>query len=198
VVLHSTISRSTIDSSWCPGEPPPAEGLQHTVGFIEMELRALNLRKNRLSERIVAIKQTITGLAELFGTEVVDQQLPSVRFSEPPGRRRAQPGLTDSCRQLLRSRPCDQNPTLNRACRIALLENLAFMSEKEIYSRIVRRGSFTFTNAHLALADVADELNTLIERGQARCIEIGNERRWQRAILADEVGSSAQLTNGAR
>jgi len=88
-----------------------------------------------------------------------------------------------------------QNPPLSRACRIALLENSAFMSEKEIYSRIVRRGSFTFTNAHLARAAVANELNTLIERGQVRCIEMGNERRWQRA---GEVESSAGLTNSVR
>ncbi|MGB2602219.1 MAG: hypothetical protein WBC78_01400 [Candidatus Sulfotelmatobacter sp.] len=72
------------------------------------------------------------------------------------------------------------------------------MSEKEIYARIVRRGSFTFTNAHLAPAAVANELKTLIERGQARFIEMGNERRWQRAILADEIESSARLTNGVR
>jgi hypothetical protein len=89
-----------------------------------------------------------------------------------------------------------RNPALSRACRIALLENSAFISEKEIYSRIVRRGSFAFTNAHLAAAAVAYELNTLIERGQARCIEMGNERRWQRAIPAGEVESVARLTNG--
>lgn len=72
------------------------------------------------------------------------------------------------------------------------------MSEKEIYARIVRRGSFTFTNAHLAPAAVVQELNMLAERGQARGIEISKERRWQRAVLADEVGSSARLTNGVR
>ena len=262
MALNSTITSSTIDSSWCPGEPLSSEGLQHTVGFIEMELRTLNLRKDSLSERIAAIKQTITGLAKLFGAEAVNQQLPSAGFSEPPGRRRAHRGLTESCRQLLRSCPgrafplveivrhirgsrpalldhhkyptqslrvimkrlvmygeavevfvdvdrlawkADsaktaertlrrhsqrQNPALSRACRIALLEDSALMSEKEIYSRIVRRGSFTFTNSHLAAVAVTYELNTLIEKGQARCIGMGNERRWQRVILADEVESS--------
>ena len=198
MALHTTISSSTIDCSWRPGEPPPSQGLQHTVSFIEIELRALNLRKDRLSERIAAIKQTLTGLAELFGTELVNKQLRGVRSSESPGRSRAHRGLTDACRQPLRSRPCHQNRALSRACRIALLENSAFMSEKEIYARIVRRGSFTFTNAHLAPAAVVQELNMLAERGQARGIEISKERRWQRAVLADEVGSSARLTNGVR
>jgi hypothetical protein len=87
------------------------------------------------------------------------------------------------------SHSAHQNPALSRACRIALLENSAFMSENEIYSRIVRRGSFTFTNARMAPVALANELNTLIERGLARCIEMGNERRWQRAILAGDVES---------
>jgi len=90
----------------------------------------------------------------------------------------------------VRSHSQRQNPALSRACRIALLEDSALMSEKEIYSRIVRRGSFTFTNSHLAAVAVTYELNTLIEKGQARCIGMGNERRWQRVILADEVESS--------
>ena len=96
-----------------------------------------------------------------------------------------------------RSHKRRENPALSRACRIALLEHSEFMSENEIYSRIVRRGSFTFPNPRLAAVSLGYELNLLCEHRQARFIEIGNERRWQRVIPTEESEPSAVLTKRA-
>jgi hypothetical protein len=271
VALHSTIPAVTIECSWCPGKTPPSEGLQHTVSFIQTELRALNVRKEKLSERITTIKQIVIGLSQVFGPEVLNKQPLGVQSGESRGRRREHRGLTNYCRLLLRSRPSHaftleeidgnirhehpallahhrypthslrvivkrlvaygeaeeifvdndhlawkaaperkidvdiasrshkrrENPALSRACRIALLEHSEFMSENEIYSRIVRRGSFTFPNPRLAAVSLGYELNLLCEHRQARFIEIGNERRWQRVIPTEESEPSAVLTKRA-
>lgn len=185
MALHSTIPTATIESSWALGKTPPSEGLHHTVSFIQTELRALNVRKEQLSERITTIKQIVIGLSQVFGSEVLNKQLLGVQFCETRVRHRG--------RHKRR-----KNPALSRACRIALLEHAEFMSENEVYSRIVRRGSFTFANTHLPAGAVVYELNLLCEHKQARFIEIGNERRWQRITPTNESEPSILLTNGAR
>lgn len=67
------------------------------------------------------------------------------------------------------------------------------MSEKEVLSRIVQRGSFTFTNTDLAVFAVVRELNTLVKQGQARYLNGGHDRRWRRVIRDEQIDVSDSL-----
>src|SRR5216683_6360470 len=53
-------------------------------------------------------------------------------------------------------------------------------SVKEIYSRIVRRGSFWFDSPRLAHPLVARALNIMTEEGEIRCFKNDTLWRWQR------------------
>jgi len=71
------------------------------VERIHRELQALRTEHAAIAKRIGLIKNTITGLAEVFGPGVVGQELQSLLATEPVKRRRNR-GLTDACRELLR------------------------------------------------------------------------------------------------
>jgi hypothetical protein len=70
------------------------------------------------------------------------------------------------------------NPDLRRACRIALMEASDTFSEYDIYSRIVRRGSFDFAGGNAA--DVAKELDAMVEDGEVWLANNPALHHWQR------------------
>jgi hypothetical protein len=78
---------------------------------------------------------------------------------------------------------------LTRACRIALMEVAGAASLEEIRARIIRRGSFSFTDLELASAAMVRTLNAMTDGGEVCCME-GTERRWQRFAPAERVDVS--------
>jgi hypothetical protein len=67
------------------------------------------------------------------------------------------------------------------------LEGQAAVSVKEIYARIVRRGSFPFDSLRLAHALVAWALNIMTEEGEIRCFNNVTPWRWQRIIRPEDL-----------
>jgi hypothetical protein len=57
--------------------------------------------------------------------------------------------------------------TLHRACRIALMETAEPVTAHEIYSRIVRRGSFAFDQSENAIAEIDRVLSLMRKTGEA-------------------------------
>jgi hypothetical protein len=76
------------------------EDVEQVVGRIQRELQTLRTEQVAIAKRIGLIKNTIAGLAEVFGPGVVGQELQGLLKVEPVKRRRR--GLTDACRELLR------------------------------------------------------------------------------------------------
>jgi len=77
------------------------EDVEQVVGRIRRELQTLRTEQVAIAKRIGLIKNTIAGLAEVFGPGVVGQGLEGLLKVEPVKRRRSR-GLTDACRELLR------------------------------------------------------------------------------------------------
>jgi len=63
--------------------------------------------------------------------------------------------------------PLSPPRTLHRACRIALMETAEPSTTREIYSRIVRRGSFAFDRSGNAIAEIDRVLSLMSKTGEA-------------------------------
>jgi len=100
-----TISTSSgLAAGQMPAEempPIPVEDVERVVGRIRQELHALRAEHAAIARRIGLIKNTVAGLAEVFGPAVVGRDLRSMLFADATKRPRSR-GLTDACRELLR------------------------------------------------------------------------------------------------
>jgi hypothetical protein len=79
-----------------------------------------------------------------------------------------------------------RNEVLCRACRIALMEADEAATAQEIYRRIVRRGSFTFSNPDCAVLAIARNLQAMSKEGETFPVS-GPPPRWRRAIADDNA-----------
>jgi hypothetical protein len=78
---------------------------------------------------------------------------------------------------------------LSRACRIALMEAGGAASLDEIRARIVRRGSFSFTDSAFAKTAMLRTLHAMTDNGEIRRLEEGPQSRWQRISPTGEPDS---------
>jgi len=168
--------------------------------LLRAELDGLLARREEIRERIHNLHQVIYGLQEIGRLDTDDLRSGSL---QPASRRitshRNSSGIavdahaTGELPSCVRSNTKYAHPALRRACRIALLEGQAAASVKEIYSRIVRRGSFLFDSLRLAHPLVAWALNIMTEEGEIRCFKNVTPWRWQRIIrpetLDQDIGS---------
>jgi hypothetical protein len=83
-------------------DPVTTEDIGHVVDRVRSELRLLLLQRAAIVKRIGVIKHIIVGLADVFGTGVIDKELQDL-LSKPSSRRtaRSDQGLTSVCRQTL-------------------------------------------------------------------------------------------------
>src|SRR5271166_3163233 len=86
-----------------PLQSPRHEELEPVIGQLQSELRVLKRERAVISKRIGMIKKTVTGLAHLFGPDVINGELQSLLSLQSARRPRIHPGLTDLCRQVLRA-----------------------------------------------------------------------------------------------
>ena len=72
--------------------------VQEVLRQAQEELRGLLQQRTDLMRRIGTVKQTISGLANLFGDEILSEELLRMVDRKPPGRA---PGFTQACRTVL-------------------------------------------------------------------------------------------------
>jgi hypothetical protein len=164
------------------------------VELLQGELESLLARSEEIRERIQNLHHVIYGLQEIGRLDTDDLRSDSPK---PAIRRRTNyptssdiavdEHATGELRSCVRSYANYAHPALRRACRIALLEGQAAVSVKEIYARIVRRGSFPFDSLRLAHALVAWALNIMTEEGEIRCFKNVTPWRWQRIIRPEDL-----------
>src|SRR5580692_9349805 len=70
----------------------------HVVQQAERELHELTEQRAGIAKRILSVKQTIIGLADLFGDDILDTALLDLFDRKGTSRR---PGITLACRRLL-------------------------------------------------------------------------------------------------
>ena len=138
--------------------------VQEVIKTAHEELRQLMRQRAEVMKRIGTLKQTIAGLANLFGDEILDEELLELVDRKSGGR---QPGFT-------------------KACRIALMEAGQPLSVREVCERIQARLPGVLLRHKDPLASVTTVLNRLVEYGEARAVVRDNGRRaWQ--WVADSV-----------
>jgi hypothetical protein len=173
--VNETVNRSLSTS----GE----QNVQEVVRTAHEELRQLMRQRADIMKRIGTIKQTIVGLANLFGGGILNQDLLELVDRKTSGR---QPGFT-------------------RACRMVLMEAERPLGAREVCEQIQRKTPPVILHHKDPLASVTTVLNRLVEYGEAQSVVRENGRRAWRwvagpetaSVEADEEIAEASVPSGA-
>jgi hypothetical protein len=142
--------------------------VQEVIKTAHEELRQLMRQRAEIMKRIGTLKQTISGLANLFGDDILGEELLELVDRKSGGR---QPGFT-------------------KACRMALMEAGRPLSVREVCDRIQERLPGVLLRHKDPLASVTTVLNRLVEYGEAQAVSRDNGRRaWQWISEPSSVGT---------
>ena len=139
---------------------PPENGLhvQEVVRAAHEELSQLMRQRAEIMKRIGTIKQTIAGLANLFGDDILSDDLLELVGRKSSGR---QPGFT-------------------KICRVVLMEAGRPLGAREVCEQIHKRMPTILVRHKDPLASVTTVLNRLVEYGEAKAVMRDNGRRaWE-------------------
>jgi hypothetical protein len=156
-------------------EPGANRHVQDVIRRAEHELRQLIEERAEVTKRIGTVKQTIVGLANLFGDGILDAALLDMVDRKSSSR---QPGIT-------------------RACRRVLMEAERPMSAREVCDEIQKTLPALLARHKDPMATINTILSRLVEYGEATVV---SGDRGQRAWLwaADrEGGPSAPDAEGS-
>jgi hypothetical protein len=148
--------------------------VEEVVRQAHEELRQLLHQRAEVMRRIGTIKQTIAGLANLFGDSVLSDELLELVDRKSSGR---QPGFTKACRMILMD--------ANRA-----------LSARDVCDRIQEKAPPMLARHKDPMASVTTVLNRLVAYGEAKAVVLDNGRRaWQ--WVADSDSRPAGLPASA-
>ncbi len=157
------VGRNAIDGTQLLSDGVPA---QQVVKAAHDELLQLVRQRAEIMKRIGTLKQTIVGLANLFGDQILSDELLELVDRKPNGR---QPGFT-------------------RACRTVLMESSRPMGAREVCAELERRAPDILARHKDPLASVTTVLNRLVEYGEARTSS--NERGRRTWVWVSEPESA--------
>jgi len=145
---------------------------QQVVKAAHEELLQLMRQRAEIMRRIGTVKQTIAGLADLFGEQVLGDDLLELIDRKPNGR---QPGFT-------------------KACRRVLMEVRRPLGAREVCMELERCAPAILARHKDPLASVTTVLNRLVDYGEARSLSNDRGRRvWEWISdgepTADEIAS---------
>jgi chorismate mutase len=146
--------------------------VEEVVRQAHEELRQLLQQRAEVMKRIGTIKQTIAGLANLFGESVLNEELLELVDRKSNGR---QPGFT-------------------KACRMVLMDANRALSAREVCDRIQQKIPPMLERHKDPMASVTTVLNRLVAYGEAKAVSLDNGRRawvWV-ADLENELSQTAQ------
>jgi hypothetical protein len=144
--------------------------VQEVVRQAHEELRQLLQQRAEVMRRIGTVKQTIAGLANLFGDGVLSDELLELLDRKSSGR---QPGFT-------------------KACRTILMDGKRALSARDVCDRIQAKVPPLLARHKDPMASVTTVLNRLVAYGEARAVSLDSGRRaWQ--WVADAESDSAEL-----
>ena len=148
-----------------PGADPH---VQEVLKSAHEELRVLLKQRAEIMKRIGTVKQTIVGLANMFGEEVLNEELLDLIDRKTSGR---QPGFT-------------------KACRMVLMEARKPLGAREVCERIQEKVPPILLRHKDPLASVTTVLNRLVEYGEARTLIKENGRRAWEWVAEPSAGLS--------
>src|SRR5215469_13498704 len=136
------------NSSFRPMERYDVGHVQEVIRQAHEELRQLLQQRAEIMKRIGTVKQTISGLANLFGDDVLNEELLELVDRKSSGR---QPGFT-------------------KACRMVLMEAACPMGARDVCEQIQQRIPPVLLRHKDPLASVTTVLNRLVEYGEAKAV----------------------------
>lgn len=144
--------------------------VQEVVKAAQEELSQLLRQRAEVMKRIGTVKQTIVGLANLFGDDVLSEELLELVDRKSSGR---QPGFT-------------------KACRMVLMEANRPLAAREVCEQLEKRIPPLLIRHKDPLASVTTVLNRLVDYGEARTVVSESGRRawqWVADPADDRLGS---------
>jgi hypothetical protein len=169
------VQKSVQDGLRGIGAQPESAGVEQVIKTAHDELRQLMQQRAEIVKRIGTVKQTIAGLANLFGDQVLGDDLLELIDRKPNGR---QPGFT-------------------KACRTALLEAGRPLGAREVCQELEKRLPTILSRHKDPLASVTTVLNRLVDYGEARSLTNDRGRRvWEWVSDGSRAldGSPARIT----
>ena len=130
--------------------------VQEVVRQAHGELRQLLQQRAEIMKRIGTVKQTISGLANLFGDGLLSEELMELVDRKSSGR---QPGFT-------------------KACRMILMEAGRAMNARDICDHFQRKMPAMLARHKDPMASVTTVLNRLVEYGEAQAVVANGRRAW--------------------
>lgn len=132
--------------------------LEQVLRDARQELQHLLQQKTELMRRIGTIRQTIIGLANLFGDEA----------------------LKDEFLGFVASKSSPRRPGFTKACRMALIETRHAMMTAEVCDWIRQKDPAMLTRHKDPMVSVSTVLNRLVAYGEVQPVNLPDGRRaWQ-------------------
>lgn len=131
--------------------------VQEVIRQAHEELRLLLQQRSEIMKRIGTVKQTISGLANLFGDNVLNEELMELVDRKNSGR---QPGFT-------------------KACRMILMESGRAMNARDICDYFQQKMPSLLARHKDPMASVTTVLNRLVDYGEAEAVMANGRRAWR-------------------
>ena len=142
---------------------------QQVVKTAHDELLHLMRQRAEIMKRIGTVKQTIAGVANLFGDQVLGDDLLELIGRKPNGR---QSGFT-------------------KACRRVLMEVRRPLAAREVCAELERYAPAIMARHKDPLASVTTVLNRLVDYGEVRSLNNDRGRRvWEWVSQSDAAGNA--------
>jgi hypothetical protein len=145
--------------------------VQEVIRQAHEELRQLMQQRAEIMKRIGTVKQTIAGLANMFGDSVLSEELLELVDRKNNGR---QPGFT-------------------KACRMILMEAGRPLSAREICDHFQQKMPSLLERHKDPMASVTTVLNRLVDYGEAQAVLTDAGRRAWRWIADSSTSNSSAL-----
>jgi hypothetical protein len=153
-----------------PSERYDVGHVQEVIRQAHDELRQLLQQRAEVMKRIGTVKQTIAGLANLFGDGVLNEELLELVDRKSNGR---QPGFT-------------------KACRMMLMEAGRAMSARDICEYFQEKMPSMLARHKDPMASVTTVLNRLVDYGEAQAVVSNGRRAWR---WVAETAADAPVTS---
>ncbi len=131
--------------------------VQEVIRQAHEELRLLLHQRTEIMKRIGTVKQTISGLANMFGESVLNEELMELVDRKNSGR---QPGFT-------------------KACRMILMESGRAMTGRDICDYFQMKMPTLLARHKDPMASVTTVLNRLVDYGEAEAVMLNGRRAWR-------------------
>ncbi len=151
--------------------------VQEVIRQAHGELRQLLQQRSEIMKRIGTVKQTISGLANLFGEGVLNEELMELVDRKSGGR---QPGFT-------------------KACRMILMQTGRAMNARDICDYFEQKMPTLLARHKDPMASVTTVLNRLVEYGEAQAVHSNGRRAWRWvAEVPTDAATSEQSSSAMR